>query len=53
MDESQPAEVPIVRYGKENKKIPGDPEGWKMKDCGNIAHWTSQTHYDVGLRTVH
>ncbi|RYP66766.1 hypothetical protein DL769_005942 [Monosporascus sp. CRB-8-3] len=37
--------VPIVRYGVENKKIPGDPTGWKMKDCGNICHWTGRDRY--------
>ncbi|RYP52514.1 hypothetical protein DL768_002341 [Monosporascus sp. mg162] len=37
--------VPIVRYGVENKKIPGGPTGWKMKDCGNICHWTGRDRY--------
>ncbi|RYO79680.1 hypothetical protein DL766_006706 [Monosporascus sp. MC13-8B] len=43
MDSS--AAVPIVRYGVENKYIPGDPTGWKMKDCGNICHWTGRDRY--------
>ncbi|RYP16193.1 hypothetical protein DL765_005251 [Monosporascus sp. GIB2] len=43
MDSS--AAVPIVRYGVENKNIPGDPTGWKMKGCGNICHWTGRDRY--------
>ncbi|RYP86346.1 hypothetical protein DL770_004938 [Monosporascus sp. CRB-9-2] len=37
--------IPIARYGVENKKIPGGPTGWKMKDCGNICHWTGRDRY--------
>ncbi|KAI0017432.1 hypothetical protein F4780DRAFT_796150 [Xylariomycetidae sp. FL0641] len=36
---------PIVQYGKENKNIPGDPTGWKLKDCGNICHWGDAARY--------
>ncbi|RYP68109.1 hypothetical protein DL771_006851 [Monosporascus sp. 5C6A] len=37
--------VPIVHYGVENKKIPGDGTGWKMKDGVNICHWTGRDRY--------
>ncbi|KAI1085746.1 hypothetical protein F5B20DRAFT_16302 [Whalleya microplaca] len=37
--------VPIVQYGVENKNIPGDPTGWKMKDCGNVCHWSDSDRY--------
>ncbi|KAI0482193.1 hypothetical protein GGR56DRAFT_684736 [Xylariaceae sp. FL0804] len=33
---------PLVEYGVENKNIPGDPGGWKLKECGNICHWDSE-----------
>lgn len=39
----------MVQYGQENKNIPGDPGGWKMKDCGNICHWSSKEHYMVTI----
>ncbi|KAI1075634.1 hypothetical protein F5B20DRAFT_558846 [Whalleya microplaca] len=39
------AKIPIVQYNVENKNIPGDPTGWKMKDCGNIAHWNHDDRY--------
>ncbi|KAI0394287.1 hypothetical protein F5Y17DRAFT_466372 [Xylariaceae sp. FL0594] len=42
MEEPMGEDVPIVQYNKENKQIPGD-NGWKMKECGNICHWTSRT----------
>jgi hypothetical protein len=40
--------VPIVRYGQENKDIPGDPTGWFLKDCGNICHWSDLERFEVG-----
>lgn len=43
---------PIIRYGVENKNIPGDPKGWKMKDCGNVAHWDDSQRYDVSIHVV-
>jgi hypothetical protein len=53
MEESNQSHVSIVRYGEENKNIPGDPGGWKMKDCGNICHWSSKHHYMVGLTKLY
>ncbi|RYP73842.1 hypothetical protein DL769_004143 [Monosporascus sp. CRB-8-3] len=38
--------APIIQYGAENKNIPGDPKGWKLKDCGNIAHWNDSERYE-------
>ncbi|RYP32603.1 hypothetical protein DL767_005108 [Monosporascus sp. MG133] len=38
--------APIIQYGVENKTIPGDPKGWKLKDCGNIAHWNDSERYE-------
>ncbi|KAH9898988.1 hypothetical protein F4778DRAFT_181082 [Xylariomycetidae sp. FL2044] len=38
--------TPIVQYGIENKNIPGDPKGWKMKECGNICHWGDYDRFD-------
>ncbi|RYP46276.1 hypothetical protein DL768_007495 [Monosporascus sp. mg162] len=37
--------VPIVRYNVETKHVPGDPTGWKLKECGNICHWSNQQRY--------
>ncbi|RYO85514.1 hypothetical protein DL766_009124 [Monosporascus sp. MC13-8B] len=37
--------VPIVRYNVEKKHLPGDPTGWKLKECGNICHWSNQQRY--------
>jgi hypothetical protein len=45
----EPTQVPFIRYGVENKKIPGDSTGWKMKECGNIAHWGDIERYNVRL----
>ncbi|RYP05507.1 hypothetical protein DL764_003767 [Monosporascus ibericus] len=40
--------APIIQYGVENKTIPGNPKGWKLKDCGNIAHWNDSERYENG-----
>lgn len=38
---------PLIRYGVESKSIPGDPTGYKAKECGNIAHWGDRERYEV------
>jgi hypothetical protein len=41
------ATEPLVRYGEVTKGLPGDPDGWKLRDCGNIAHWFDQERLRV------
>lgn len=41
--------APIVKYGVENKNLPGDETGWFLKDCGNICHWGDEDRFRVSI----
>lgn len=52
IDTNSSDQKPIVRYGVENKSIPGDPTGWWAKDCGNLFHWADIHRYRVCIVTL-